>query len=370
LKVFITTIFLFFSIISDAQVFDNKEIQKVIKKGVDFIYNASYDSALHYIDSVDKEIPNHPVVPLMKAMNILWSNIPLINDSVFYHMKKNLEECISFSEILDPELESAEYIYFTMAARGLLAENYAEQDQYVKAVGEASKAYLLLKKGFDLIDENNEFLLTTGLYNYFREKYPEKHPVYKPLLWFFRPGDINQGLKQLRQASEITLFSKVEAQIYLSYIYLRYEYNPELAQGYLSNLCSIYPQNFYAKAKFLESIANPIDFINAPLEQIYYLIKHESPYYRLAGNAFLGYYLEVVRDDELKALKFYKKGVENGDQIPDHGEFFKSFAYLGMGRIYFKNGDSISAKKYLNLSIEYAETKQVKEEAKKLLATI
>ena len=42
----------------------------------------------------------------------------------------------------------------------------------------------------------------------------------------------------------------------------------------------------------MESLANPEDFINAPIEVIYALMKHENPYYKLAGNVFLGYFEE------------------------------------------------------------------------------
>ena len=367
MKNLITTLLILLSFLSKAQVFDPGPIQQLVKKASDHIYNANEDSAAYYIDKAERYIPDHPVIPLMKAMTILWANIPLISEEEFTEMEANLDLAVSKAKEQDPDLEEPEMIFFAMASYGLLAEYYADQGSTMKAVGEANRAYGLMKKGFKIVDEHPEFLLTTGLYNYFREKYPEKHPIYKPLLWFFRSGDKELGLEQLERACTESFLTTVEAHVYLSYIHLRYEYKPEIAQEYLSELCSKYPNNFYAKAKYMESLANPEDFKNAPLEVIYSLITHESPYYKLAGYVFLGYLEEKIIKNQEKAEYAYRKGLEYGETIPNHGEFFKSFGYLGLGRILMKKNEKQEAEKSLDLAVSFAETEQIKSEAKELL---
>lgn len=353
-----------------AQVFEPGHIQDLVKKGTDHIYNASSDSAEHYISQAEILIPNHPVIPLMRAMSILWVNIPTISEELFSEMEVHLDSAIFLAKEQDSDLEDPEMIFFAMASYGLLAEYYADQHHTMKAVGEANRAYGLMKKGFEIVDEHPEFLLTTGLYNYFREKYPEEHPIYKPLLWFFRSGDKKLGLEQLEAACTESFLTKVEAHVYLSYIYLRYEYNPKKAQEYLSELCRLYPGNYYAKAKYLESLANPTDFKRVPTEMIHSLITHESPYYKLAGYVFLGYFEEKVIKNQKKAEYAYRLGLEYGSTIPDHGEFFKSFGYLGLGRVLVEKKENDEAADVLGLSLKYAETRQVKSEAKKLLSKL
>lgn len=354
-----------------AQVFESGYFQEVVKKGTDHIYNASADSATYYIREAEKYAPDHPVIPLMRAMTILWANIPLISEDLFAQMEVFLDSAVLLAKQRDANLEEPEMIFFAMASYGLLAEYYADQDHTVKAVGEANRAYGLMKKGFDMVDERPEFLLTTGLYNYFREKYPEEHPIYKPLLWFFRSGDKELGLEQLRQACTASFLTQVEAHVYLSYIYLRYEFKPEIAQKYLATLCQKYPNNFYAQAKYLESMANKDDFENAPLDLIHSLIRHKSSYYKLAGYVFLGYWEEMVSGDMQKAEDAYRAGLSYGETLPNHGEFFKSFGYLGLGRLLVtQNKDHEEAKNVLNQSLRYAETKQVKSEAKHLLSRL
>ncbi|WP_370089465.1 hypothetical protein [Ekhidna sp.] len=370
MKRIITTFALLTAFAGSAQVFEKGHVQDLVRKGTDHIYNASPDSAEFYISKAEKYIPQHPVIPLMRAMTILWSNIPTISDDLFLQMEVQLDSAIELARIKDPNLEKPEMIFFAMAAYGLLAEYYADQGHTVKAVGEANRAYGLMKKGFDIVDDNPEFLLTTGLYNYFREKYPEKHPMYKPLLWFFRSGNKELGLKQLEMACNASFLTTVEAHVYLSYIYLRYEYKPDLAQNYLSALCKKYPNNYYAKAKYVESLANPVDFKNAPLDVIYSLITHESSYYRLAGYVFLGYYEEIIIRNKEKAEYAYRKGLAYGDELPAHGEFFKSFGYLGLARVLIEKGEKAEAEELLDLALDYAETAQVESEAKKLLSEI
>ncbi|NQZ76440.1 MAG: hypothetical protein HRT61_10070 [Ekhidna sp.] len=351
-----------------AQVFEEGPVQILVKKATDHIYNSTPDSAEFYISKAEIAIPKHPVIPLMRAMTILWTYIPLISDSLFLEMESQLDAAIVIAEEQDPRFDNPEMIFFSMAAHGLLAEYYADQGSIMKAVGEANRAYGLMKKGFDIVDERPEFLLTTGLYNYFREKYPEKHPVYKPLMWFFRGGDMELGLEQVKRALNESFLTKVEAHVYLSYIYLRYEYDPQIAQQYLTALCEMYPNNYYAKAKYLESIANPSDFENVKISDIYSLIKHPSVYYQLAGYVFLGYYEEVILSNSKKAEYAYRKGLKFGEEIPNHGEFFKGFGYLGLGRVLVDMGQTHEAEEYLRKAIDYAETELIEAESRNLLS--
>ncbi|MBC6425977.1 MAG: hypothetical protein GDA51_05815 [Ekhidna sp.] len=353
-----------------SQVFDEGLVQKLTKKGADHVYNAHLDSALYYADSLKTYIPTHPAVPLMKAIALIWAHIPTISDEVFSVIERQLDSTVFLARQKDPRLKDPEMIFFAMSAYGLLAEYYADKDYTMKAVREAGRAYSLLKQGFDLTEKYPEFLFTTGLYNYFREKYPEKYPIYKPLLWFFRSGDKELGLKQLERAAEVTFLTKVETHVYLSYIYLRYEYKPEKAQQYLSRLCLLYPNNYYAKAKYLESLANPKDFNIAPIKMINDLMNHENDYYKLAGHVFLGYYEEVVNGNHLKAEIAYRKGLTFGEQISEHGEFFKGFGYLGLGRILLAAEEAEEAEVVLKKALNYPETEAIKSEAKELLSQL
>lgn len=372
MRKYLFILFLSYSHFSVAQLFNDKDRLALVKRTVDFIYNVEEDSALQYIDSVEMQLPNHPVVPMLRGMKILWENIPLVTvDSIFRKFRFQMSEVIRLSGRMDGERqEHPEAIFFEMAARGLLAEYYADDDQYMKAVNEASKTYQLLKLGFDLQEEVPEFLFTSGLYNYFRERYPERYPVYRSFVWLFRSGDIEKGLEQLREASEVTVISKVEATVYLAYIYLRYEYKPMKAQHYLANLQRQYPNNYYITAKLLESYADGKNFENADRTTIGLLLASDRPYYQLAGKAFNGLYHEKMLNDQEAALRFYKEAISAGSGILGHGEYYRSLTYLGMGRIYYSQGDYRNAEFHLKKSLENSPTKVIEEEVESLLDLI
>lgn len=355
-----------FSVYAQFEFFGHPERMELVRKGGDFIYNLEEDSAKVYIEKARAVLPNHPVVPLMEGLQTLWLHIPLL-DSVFETFIAKMDEAVQLSEELPGGIKNNdEALFFALAARGLMAEYFADVGQYMRAVGEANKAYGLVKRGFEKTETINEFLFTSGLYNYFRVKYPEINPVYKPFVWLFKNGDKKLGLQQLDEATRNTIISRIEANIYISYIYLRYEDTPEKAQEYLSYLVEQYPNNTYLITKYLESLRSDVYFSDAPLDLIVQLQQNESPYSKMAGFVFRGLYVEKVLGRPDEAVQYYARGIDIGREIPNHGEFYKSLGYLGMGRITRKDKPGTSSA-YLKKSLEYAETKDVKREARALL---
>ncbi|MEZ0611599.1 hypothetical protein ACAW74_24015 [Fibrella sp. WM1] len=58
-----------------------------------------------------------------------------------------------------------------------MREDLVSLNRNLKAVGESRKAYVYMKDGFQLMDKNVEFYFSTGLYNYYVERYPIGHSV-------------------------------------------------------------------------------------------------------------------------------------------------------------------------------------------------
>jgi len=363
------TVILLNGLFSRAQLFDNPSNLELVGGAVEYIYNIRPDTTAMYIDSVQKVLPNHPIVPMMKALSLLWINIPVVTvDSVFDELNVHLRETIKLAQKMDGgRQEHPEAIFFEMSARGLLAEYYADQGHYMKALNEASQAYELVKSGFKLTEEIPDFLTTTGIYNYFREKYPERHPVYKPLVWFFKSGDLEAGIEQLDQATRLATLTHVEASVYLAYIYLRYEFQPEKAQAYLHDLTEIYPRNLYVKAKLLESLVpgNSISMVSKEILED--LMNSDRPYYRMAGSAFAGLKTEKVLLDDQKAIEHYYQAIKAGTQIEGHGEYYRDLAYLGLGRVYFHQKNEQAARFNLQFVLENSDSEDLLQEANDLL---
>ena len=349
-------------------IFGNDSVMAFIEKGGDFIYNLEYDSAAYYINLLKDKYPEHPIAYMMEAVNIAWIEQPIRTTSP--HYQKHLEAlnvCLEKAEKLRENDEfSKEGVFFEMSVHGLLAEYYAREGSYMKAMGEARKTYSLIKKTMEWTEDSPEFYFLAGLYNYFREKYPERHPVYKPFLWFFRSGDKKLGLEQLDSAVYKSKVVKIEAHLYTAYIYLRYENDPERAKVYIKRLTERYPKNNYFKAKYLECEVLLTGFEKV-LPIIYDLKNEEDPYYRMCGESYHGLYYETIAKSSFDAKMQYEAAIESGLGCPDKGEYYRSLAFLGLGRIVEAEGNKNLASYYYNTALEIDENDKVSQEAKERL---
>ena len=159
------------------------------------------------------------------------------------------------------------------------------------------------------------------------------------------------------------VISQIEASIYLSYIYLRYEQTPEMAFNLLEGLIKRYPSNYYLISKFLESTYATRQYDKIMLWMVDELINTDRSYYRMVGHIFKAVYLEFVEKKSKQAYFFYEMGVGFGSKLSNHGEYFKSIAYLGLGRLSQQFGNLNTAKSYFNLCLKYAETKDIEKAA-------
>ncbi len=350
--------------------FENQQLIQLIKSGTHHIYNQQPDSAARIIQQVKAQLPNHPAPILMEALIISWQHMPLTpHMEEFAPHQELLFKTIAASEkLLEKDDNHVEGIFYQMVARGLLAEYYAGSGNYIKALGQAKKTYNFMKMGFDLVDEYPEFLFTTGLYNYFREKYPEKHPLYKPLLWFFKGGDIALGLSQLKRATTQAVLSSVEAHLYLSYIYLRYENKPEKAVKHLETLNRSYPKNAYFKAKLVESYMLQESYLRAEAG-IETLLDHEVPYYRLVGESFKGMWLEKYVKAYTPAADFYNKALDTANKT-NRGGYYHSQALLGLGRLDMRNGHFQAARTNIEKALQISDATAIQQEGRQLLKDI
>lgn len=347
-------------------IFEDQRLVDLIKSAADEIYSIRKDSADYYIEEVRKLVPEHPIVPMMEAMAILWYHIPVLDDDVFARFHGRLDAAVLTAQRLPGD--NPDGLFFEMSARGLLAEYYADRGAYMKAVSEASQAYSLLKEGFDFADEYPEYLFAVGLYNYFREAYPDKHPIYRPLLWFFRNGDKELGIQQLTRATKETVIIRVEAYVYLSYIFLRYEEKPELSQQYITELYSQFPTNPYVQAKYLESFHSSKKYDQLKPQIISALKANETAYYEMVGNLYGGIVSEIRNKDISGALQEYKVALGLSEQLPGYADYYKSLLHLGLGRVYKRTGQDALASDHLERAIGFAQTREVIEEATKWMS--
>jgi hypothetical protein len=335
------------------------------KKALDQIYNFQFNEAEKNMQSLEEQFGNRPGLNLLKALHIYWKNLPLNKGSDGY---KKYEELLNLTarqaeDLLKKDKNDVEGIFFTLAAYGNLAAFYADEASYMKALNHARKAYAPLKKGFELKEEFAEFYFTTGLYNYYREIYPEKYPIYKPFIWLFQSGDKRLGINQIKIASSIALFTKAEADSYLFHIHLRYEKNPAAAMPYSRKLHEAYPANLLFQAYHAESLVFGQKYKDAE-RLVENLVSSEMPFYKIPGHIFRGMLLEKYHHNLKDAEDAYLTALELADADNFEFKYYKSLAWSGLARIADHHGDNNKAKEYYSRSLKLTSYDIVSDEAK------
>ena len=351
------------SVSSQSSILDNRELDSLVMAIATPIYNLHHDEAIKQIDALAKRIPHHPIIDMLYAMNIMWETMPDPEPENFTEIEAYLLQTISKADqILETNGNDPEAVFFLLMAHGLLGQYYHEQGSTFKAIGEAKRVYNAVISGFSLKEEYIEFYFSTGLYNYYREKYPILYPIYRPFVWIFRNGNIEEGLNQLHYATRNTILSKVESARYLAYIYLRYEAEPAKAYDLLAPLVSLYPRNLYFHTLLLEALMM-MQKLDEATYSISYLIMSDNWFYRMNGLTFTGILEEKNNNNPAYAKTYYSRAVALGEMHKNEGMHAKSLAYAGLARISDLENNVSMAKKYYKRAAKLAQTKAVRKES-------
>jgi len=319
------------SILSDKEAIDKIEF------GLDSIYNFQFNQ----IDEICKELyekyPKHPLPPLFNAIRIYWQHFPVTPKGP-YHSEyiQNITQAISSADLLlDQDSENTEALFLSLMARLLVMQYYADNKESSKVIPYVRKAYKITKKGFTLNKEIQDFQFTTGLYNYYREAYPEKHPVYKPIAYFFPKGNRELGIKQLEDNWHHGIFLDAESLSFLVYISLHFEGNYKKSARYTKELNKLYPKNplflsYRIRTLLLQEKYNKALPLIQELET-----KHASnEFFKIMSLIYRGIYEEKKCKNFIDSESYYQKAIELSDPYLPFMNGRISYAYFGLSRIW------------------------------------
>jgi len=228
-------------------------------------------------------------------------------------------------------------------------------------VGYAKNAYSYLQKGRVYRQQYPDFSLSSGLYDYYREEYPELHPVYKPLVWFMQSGDKQNGLAQLVVASRQSLFSQVEATLYLTHILADYENRASDALPYLAQLAKLYPNNPFFVARYAEVLLQAGRLEQAtPL--IDSLVASRLPFYQQVGQ-LLKARLKLAQGALIEADALAQRVL----QKPPKDEAYQAWAYTVLARVAAQTNQPKQARVFYKKVLDLAEYPILSSEAKHYL---
>lgn len=327
----------------------DKTALDLLEKGLPLMYGRDFPQARRYFAEVQARHPEHPVTPLLNALVLFWQYMPFadFNDKSFKQHTYFLEKTIAAAQkMLDTNPNDVEGVFFMLTARGLLMQHYNERGEAMQAVGEARRLYGLIKSAFDLRSQNIELNFMTGLYNYYREYFPERYPVYRPFAAFFRSGSKQEGLANLETCTQKAIFTANEAAGYLTHIYLRYENNHEKALTHSRRLAQRFPNNPHYVAAFIETALLTKRYDEAA-QMLPALQKSERPLFVAAAHVFSGMLAEFQRKDLAAAFKAYQ-AAENlllAEKI-NYANPYKLYTYAGLYRYHKQKRNMPVAQRY------------------------
>lgn len=370
-KICLTLLLSLFCFSGYSQFLEDRQSTAQVLKGLEYLYNLQHAQAEAEFAPVKAKYADHPVKYLLNALQIQWKNIPIDQHSTALNtylaeLNKCVEASHRYYEKPDYKMECT---FFLLAGHGFLAlaENY--KGSFMSATQEARKALKYFKEGKKYKNSNAEFLFANGLYNYYRERYPETRPIVKPIMVFFDAGNKAQGLAELEKSFRNSVFSRTEAAMYLRDIYIKYEANFGKALYFSTEIYRDHSNNFIFRIAQIESLLLNLKFEEA--EKLNEGLKPlNNPVAGLSYHMFDGY----LKEHKYKNLPQAKAAYQRALKVKYNDRYTKeymAFAYLGLARIAAQEGDKAAARNYYKQCLKYAEylwlITVVKEEQKKVV---
>ena len=343
-----------------SQVLKDTSTFNMMCRGVDYIYNLQFSQAREIYHKIKSVYPEHPMTYVFNGLITYWENYPLIPSSSSRESFENdMLHAIELCNKKSHPSEEAEYLLANIGARGMLLLFYADNDLSMDVISLASGTYQYVKQCFNYTQVYTDFYFITGLYNYYREAYPEAHPVYKSLAFLFPKGDRSRGLKELQIAAKGSIILKAQAYSFLSGIYISFENNFQQAYYYSKALHELYPRNPQYLAVYIKNLllVKRYDEAESLIKSNY--LKTSDSYCRAQLSIFNGILYEKKYRDLNEAQVYYAKGIRDIAPFGDFGNEFAAYAYFGLSRISEAKNDKHHKKVYRKEAMDKASFKKV-----------
>lgn len=222
---------------------------------IDLLYNRDYGKSIEVLSDWKYRYPDHPAWSLWKALDLWW---PILidlentsNDNAFLVASwEVIEHC---NQLLYSNENDLDARLIRSVMYGLIARHHSNRYNWYRSILNARRAlrdFFQIKETHPGIPDLN---FGIGIYRYFAAYFVEEFPLVRPIGWMLPRGDREEGLFQLNQAAENSIFLQPESIYFLGHIYLHYENEAGLALDHLSHLYQKYPENTFYRRLYIHS---------------------------------------------------------------------------------------------------------------------
>jgi hypothetical protein len=332
----------------------------LLKRCVDDIYNFQFDNARLISQKLNQSLSGQAVVYLLNGMITYWENYPLIPSSPASASYENdMRNCIRLCEEIHNPDDYPEYLLTNLGARGMLLMYYADNNLTEEVFPLAKSTYRYLRQSFDYSFFYSDFYFFTGLYNYYREAYPDAHPIYKVLAMFFPKGDRVKGIAEMKTAAQNSIILKAESFSFLTYIYISFENNYQDAYVYSKSLYELYPANLQYLVVYIKNMLLLKKYDEAEnLIRLFDNITGNS-FFQAAITIFHGILQEKKYHNNELAHKYYNKGISDISVFGYYGNEYAAYAYFGLSRLFDSEDNKHKKRMYRKKALELTDYKKV-----------
>ncbi len=332
----------------------------LIKKGIDYVYNFQFGNAARIDKELRRLYPGHPLTYLFKGMITYWENYPLTTTSAARQsFEEDMRKCIDLCDKNSNPSSEAEILLTNLCARGFLLLYYTDNDLSFDVFPIAASTYNCIRQSFNFTSDYTDFFFFTGVYNYFREAYPDAHPIYKTLAFLFPKGSKAKGLEDLQTVARNSILLKAESYTFLSEIYLYFENNYNQATFYSKSLHFLYPENPEYLANYIKNLLLIKQYDEAEKEIESSDSDLKNTFFQAQVAVFKGILQEKKYNNNEKAREYYMKGIRDISAFRSYGDEYAAYAYFGLSRISRVKGDNESEKTYRKLALKLTDFKNI-----------
>jgi hypothetical protein len=236
---------------------------------------------------------------------------------------------------------------------------YDDNDLIMEIIPLTKSTYTHLRHAFDLTSDCTDLYYFTGLYNYYREGYPNVFPIYKSLLLPFPSGDMAKGINELKTASVNAVVLRAQSYSLLSSIYLNFENNYTQSLYYWQTLHDQYPENVYYLTNYIKNLLLMKKYDEAE-RLIFGSSETEwNKYFQAQLRILNGILQEKKYHENILAQQYYNQGISDISLFGKYGNEFAAYAYFGLSRISDPNNEKHVNNIYRKQAMKLATFKKI-----------
>lgn len=210
-----------------------------------FLYKFNFLAVDTFISIEEGKIRNKERIYLLKA-NLNWWRIICGDNSK--SIKDNFSNSIESAEKIIHSNKNANFsnenLRDLIICSALKSRYSLLNKNYLSSLTDLKNCIDYLKTSFGKEEEYPDFLLTSGLYNYFSDYACEQYAFARMVFKIYPRGSKHRGLLMLTQATQKSdIFLKTESHYFLMKIYFDLEKDFSRAKLHCKALLNLYPEN-------------------------------------------------------------------------------------------------------------------------------